>query len=231
MHLDNVGVARPDSDHGHDHHEHHADMDPEHRAGLLTRALRLEYFSLAWNVLETAVGLIAGLAAGSVALIGFALDSIVESSSAGALVWRLRSEARGGRTAEDVERRAVRIVAWAFFALAAYVGGHAVYDLVTQSRPEESVTGIILALVSLVVMPVLAHKKRAMAKRIDSRALEADSNQTSLCTFISAFLLFGLGANALFGWWWADPVAGLAIAGLAAREGRELWTTEHFCAC
>jgi divalent metal cation (Fe/Co/Zn/Cd) transporter len=217
---------------GHPHgHEHHADMDPAHRAGLITRALRLEYFSLTWNVLETVVGLAAGLAAGSVALIGFALDSVVESSSAGALVWRLRAEGRGEWTAEDVERRAVRIVAFAFFALGAYVGGHAVYDLVTQSRPEESMAGIVLALVSIVVMPVLAHRKRAMAKRLDSRALEADSNQTSLCTFISVFLLIGLGANAWLGWWWADPVAGLAIALLAVREGRELWTTEHFCAC
>jgi divalent metal cation (Fe/Co/Zn/Cd) transporter len=228
MRVDEERVVRSVDDHG---HEHHADMDPARRAGLLRRALRLEYFSLAWNVLETVVGLVAGLAAGSVALVGFALDSVVESSSAGALVWRLRSEQHGGRTAEDVERRAVRIVAFAFFALAAYVGGRAVYDLVTGSRPEESVAGIVLALISLVVMPLLAARKRAMAKHLDSRALEADSNQTSLCTFISAFLLVGLGANALLGWWWADPVAGLAIAALAAREGRELWTTEHFCAC
>lgn len=212
-------------------HEHHADMDPAARAGLLTRALALEYFSLAWNVLETFVGLAAGLAAGSVALIGFALDSVVESSSAAALVWRLRSERHGGRTAEAVERKAVRIVAVAFLGLALYVGGHAAYDLATRSRPEESVAGIVLALVSVIVMPVLAARKRGMAKRLDSRALAADSNQTSLCTFISVFLLFGLGANALLGWWWADPVAGLAIAVLAAREGRELWTTEHFCAC
>lgn len=229
MHVDHDAVPVVAED---EHrHEHHADMDPARRAGLLARALRLEYFSLAWNVLETIVGLAAGLAAGSVALIGFALDSVVESSSAGALVWRLRNEGRGRWTAEDVERRAVRIVAWAFFALAAYVGGHAVFDLVTRSRPEESTAGIVLALVSLIVMPVLAAKKRRMAKKLDSRALAADSSQTSLCTFISAFLLVGLGANAWLGWWWADPVAGLAIAALAAREGRELWTTEHFCAC
>ncbi|HEY7874500.1 MAG TPA: cation transporter [Actinomycetota bacterium] len=219
--------------HAHDGHDHvhHADMDPARRAGLLKRALGLEYFSLAWNVLETVVGLVAGIAAGSVALIGFALDSVVESSSAAALVWRLRNEGRAGWTAEEIEKRAVRIVAWAFFALAAYVGGHAIFDLVTGSRPEESVTGIVLALVSVVVMPLLAARKRAMAKALDSRALAADSSQTSLCTFISVFLLVGLGANAWFGWWWADPVAGLAIALLAAREGRELWTTEHFCAC
>jgi divalent metal cation (Fe/Co/Zn/Cd) transporter len=212
-------------------HVHHSDMDPARRAGVLARALRLEYFSLTWNVLETAVGLIAGVAAGSVALIGFALDSVMESSSAAALVWRLRNEGRGGWTAEEIEKRAVRIVAWAFYALGAYVGAHAVFDLVTQSRPESSSTGIVLALVSIVVMPLLAARKRAMARELDSRALEADSNQTSLCTFISVFLLVGLGANAWLGWWWADPVAGLAIAALAVREGRTLWTTEHFCAC
>ncbi len=215
--------------HVHDH-EHHADMDPARRGPLLRKALRLEYFSLAWNVLETVVGLVAGIAAGSVALIGFALDSVVESSSAATLIWRLRKEGRGGWTSEDIERRAVRIVACAFFALALYVGIQATIDLVRQNRPEESTVGIALALVSLVVMPVLARRKRAMAKALDSRSLEADAGQTSLCTLISAFLLAGLGANALFGWWWADPIAGLGIAIVAAREGKELWTTEHFCA-
>ena len=206
-------------------------MDPAARAGAIKRALNLEYFSLAWNVLETVVGFIAGLASGSIALIGFALDSVVESSSAGALVWRLRSEGKRGWSAEDIERRTVRIVGWAFVALAVYVGGKAAYDLVTETRPEESLAGIVLAAVSLVVMPWLALRKRAMAKVIDSRALDADSHQTSLCTFISAVLLVGLAANAWLGWWWADPVAGLGIAALAAKEGHELLTTERFCAC
>jgi divalent metal cation (Fe/Co/Zn/Cd) transporter len=215
----------------HHHHEHHADMEPALRAAGVRSALKLEYFSLAWNFLETFVGLAAGLAAGSVALIGFALDSVVESSSAAALIWRLRREQSGGATTEDVERRAVRIVGAAFFALAAYVGGQALYDLVTRSEPEPSTPGIILAAVSLVVMPLLAVRKRRMSKTIDSRSLEADSAQTWLCTYISAFLLVGLGANAAFGWWWADPVAALVIAGLALREGRELWTTQRFCTC
>lgn len=191
----------------------------------------MEYFSLAWNVLETVVGFIAGLTSGSIALIGFALDSVVEASSAGALVWRFRAEQRGPERAEEFERRAVRLVGWAFVALAAYVGIKATYDLVTRTRPEESMVGIVLAAVSLVVMPYLAWRKRHMAKVVDSRALDADSHQTSLCTFISAVLLLGLGANAWLGWWWADPVAGLAIALLAAKEGHELLTTERFCAC
>ena len=206
-------------------------MEPVERRRALNSALRLEYFSLVWNFLETFVGFAAGLASGSVALIGFALDSVVESSSAAALIWRLRAERAGRATTEDVERRAVRIVAVAFYALALYVGVQAIFDLVTRSQPEVSALGIALAAVSVVVMPVLAWRKRRMASVLDSRSMRADSDQTSLCTYISVALLLGLGANAAFGWWWADPVAGLVIAGLAAREGRELWTTEHFCVC
>lgn len=211
-------------------HEHHGDMDPAARAGALRGALRLEYFSVTWNFLETFVGIAAGIAAGSVALIGFGLDSVVEASSAAILIWRLRNESSGRWEVESLERRAVRLVAGAFAALAAYVGVQAVLDLVGQNRPEESAVGIVLALVSLVVMPVLAARKRSAARALDSRAMHADSSQTSLCTYISAVLLFGLGANALLGWWWADPVAALGIAALAAREAHELWTTEDFCA-
>ena len=206
-------------------------MDPVARAVSVRSALLLEYFSLAWNFLETFVGLAAGLASGSVALIGFALDSVVESSSAAALIWRLRREQTGGASTEDIERRAVRIVGGAFFALGSYVAVQAAIDLVTRSKPEASVLGIVLAAVSVVVMPLLAVRKRRMAQTLDSRSLEADSGQTWLCSYISVFLLVGLGANAALGWWWADPVAALVIAGLALREGRELWTTQRFCTC
>lgn len=195
----------------------------------LGRGLLLEYLSLGWNVVETVVGLAAGIAAGSVALIGFGLDSVVEATSAGILMWRLRTERSGRRSAEEAERKAVRGVAIAFFTLAAYVGGRAVYDLITTSRPEESRVGIVLAIVSLVVMPLLAWAKRAVARTLNSRSLQADAKQTDLCTYISAFLLVGLGANSLLGWWWADPLAGIAIATLAVREGRELWSTRDFC--
>jgi divalent metal cation (Fe/Co/Zn/Cd) transporter len=199
------------------------------RARLLDRALWLEYASLAYNVLEAVVGIVAGVAAGSVALIGFGLDSVVEASSAGVLVWRLNAERHGGRPSEEVEHRAVRLVAIAFFALAAYVGIRSIWDLVTAVRPDESVPGIVLGAISLIVMPALAWQKHVSANRLGSRALEADSKQTSLCTYLSAFLLIGLGANAAFGLWWADPAAGLAIAVLAAREGFGLWTEEDFC--
>lgn len=195
----------------------------------LERGLRLEYVSLGWNFLETFIGIAAGLAAGSVALLGFGLDSVVEASSAAVLIWRLKAEHSRKRTAEEAERRAIRLVALAFFALALYVGGRAIYDLVTEARPEESTVGLVLAAVSLVVMPVLAWLKRRASKELDSRSLQADARQTSLCTYISAFLLAGLAANSWLGWWWADPVAALAIALLAAREGRELWLTEDFC--
>ena len=208
---------------------HQEPMDPAERQRRLANGLRLEYFSLAWNVLETVVGMVAGIAAGSVALIGFALDSVVESSSAAVLIWRLRSERSGNTDIESIERRAVRLVALAFWALAAYVGVRAVLDLMSGHRPDESFAGVLLAVVSLVVMPWLAMRKRRAARDLDSRALHADSSQTSLCTYISGVLLFGLLANSLLGWWWADPVAALGIAGFAAKEGHELWTTEDFC--
>jgi divalent metal cation (Fe/Co/Zn/Cd) transporter len=193
----------------------------------LRRGYRLEIFSISWNVLETVVGMAAGLAAGSVALVGFALDSVVEGLSASFLLWRLHSEAAGRRTAEEAERRAIRLVALAFFALAAYIGIRSVYDLATEARPEESLVGVILAIVSLIVMPVLAWRKRRLAAELNSRALQADSKQTTLCTYLSAFLLIGLAANSLFGWWWADPLAGIAIALVAVNEGRELWSADE----
>jgi divalent metal cation (Fe/Co/Zn/Cd) transporter len=166
--------------------------------------------------------------AGSVALVGFGLDSVVELSTAAILIWRFRTETRG-RSSEDAERKAVRLVAIAFYALAAYIGVRAVLDLAAQSRPEESPVGIALAVASLIVMPVLVARKRKLAAEIESRSLQADSTQTLLCTYMSAFLLVGLAANTLLGWWWADPVAGLAIAALAVREGLELWREEDFC--
>lgn len=201
-------------------------MTTERRRSL-HRGLRLEYFTLAWNVVEAVVGFIAGMAAGSMALVGFALDSVVEASSAGILTWRLHAEAHEGRTAAEVEQRAVRLVGWAFIALALYVGIRSIYDLVNGARPEESPLGIGLAVVSLVVMPVLAWRKKVLGRELNSRALLADSTQTLLCTYISLVLLVGLVANALLGWWWADPLAGLAIAAFAANEGRELLTAEE----
>lgn len=205
------------------------ELTAEARHTSLRRGLGLEYFTVTWNVIEAIVGLAAGIAAGSVALVAFALDSIVESSSGGILIWRLRTEARSERSLEELERKAIRLVAIAFLALAAYVGGRAAVDLATGSAPDESFPGIILAIVSLIVMPLLAWRKRVVAKELDSRALQADSTQTWICTYLSGFLLVGLLANSFLGWWWADPLAGIAIAAFAAKEGRELWTTDDIC--
>lgn len=202
---------------------------PTVRSRSLRRGLLLEYFTIGWNSLEAIVGLVCGVASGSVALVGFALDSIIEASSGSILVWRLRSEVSGRANSDDVERRAIRLVAVAFLALAAYVGGRSVWDLVTRSAPGESPPGIVLAVVSLIVMPLLAWRKRIVARQLDSRALQADSTQTTLCTWLSGFLLAGLLTNSLLGWWWADPVAGLVIAAFAAKEGHQLWTTKDLC--
>jgi len=193
------------------------------RAVELQRGIRLEYAGLAYNIFEAGVGVAAGLAAGSVALIGFGLDSVVESASAVVLILRFRSERTGARSSQDAEARAVRLVAGAFVVLALYVGISAFIQLTRGAHPDTSAVGIGLACLSLVVMPFLAHRKRTLAKDLGSRSLEADSRQTILCTYLSAILLVGLLANALLGWWWADPVAALAIAVIAIREAQELW--------
>lgn len=195
----------------------------------IARALRLTWVSLLYNLVETVVGVGAGLAAGSVALLGFGLDSVVESSSATVILWRLRAERSGAHTSEEAERKAIRLIAGAFFVIAAYVGAQSLFDLATGARPEESLVGLVLAAVSVVVMPVLARQKRRVAGDLGSKAVEADSTQTTLCAYISVAVLAGLAANSLFGWWWADAVAGLVIAGLAVKEGRELWLTRDFC--
>lgn len=201
-------------------------MSVDARPLAVRRGLAVEYLGLAYNVLEAAVGLVAGVFAGSVALIAFGLDSIIESSSSIVVIWRFRAEKSGTSTSEDAEQKAVRLVAVAFYALAVYVAVHSAIELARGTRPEESVVGIVLAVASLIVMPVLAARKRRLALELSSRSLMADSKQTSLCTYLSLFLLVGLVANFALGWWWADPVAGLGIALFAAREGHELWTTE-----
>lgn len=186
----------------------------------IQKALRLEYLTVGWNIVEAMVALVAGWMAGSIALVGFGLDSLIEVTSAGALIWRLRRS--GGPDREVVaERRALRIVGWTFFLLAAYIVLEAVSVLARRKAPEESLAGILLAAVSLVVMPWLGLAKRRIAREVGSQALEADSVETLVCSYLSLTLLVGLGANALFGWWWADPVAALAITGFILREGKE----------
>lgn len=203
-----------------------AATDLSGRAQVIRRGRLLAWATIAWNAVEGVVGIVSGVAAGSVALVGFGVDSYVEVFAGAVVLWRLSKEDVGQHVSARAERRAVRLIAVTFFALAAGIGVESVRRLVTAERPEESAVGLVLAVVSLLVMPLLARAKRRVGRRLGSRALEADATETDLCVWLSAILLAGLGLNAAFGWWWADPVAGLAIVAIAAREGWENWHAE-----
>lgn len=200
------------------------------RAALLTRGLRLEYLTVGWNIAEGLIAVGAGIAAGSIALIGFGVDSFVETISGAVLIWRLSAEASGRldeEAVEHVEQRAERLVGAAFLILAAYVGFEAVRSLLTNEEPQPSPIGIVLTAVSILVMLWLARAKRVTGEALDSRALVADARQTYACWYLSVVTLAGLGLNALFGWWWADPVAALGIVVLLVREGLEALRGDH----
>jgi divalent metal cation (Fe/Co/Zn/Cd) transporter len=178
---------------------------------------RLEYFTIGWNLLEALVSVAAGLVARSIPLLGFGIDSFIETTSGTILLWRLWK----GESAEKRERVAVKLVGWSLMVLAGYVGFEAGKSLALREEPEGSWPGMIIAALSLIVMPVLASAKRKVAARIGSKALMADSKQTDICAYLSAILLGGLGLNAFLGWWWADPIAGLIMLPIIAREGTE----------
>lgn len=198
------------------------------RAALVRRGRVLEYFTIAYNSLEGLIAIAAGLLAGSIALVGFGFDSIIEVISGGALLWRLRTDADEARR-EHGEAVALRIVGGCFFVLAMYVGQDAVESLYHRVAPERSVPGIVLAAVSLVIMPLLARAKRRVARGLGSGAMQADAKQTDFCTYLSAILLGGLLLNALLGWWWADPVAALMMVPIITREGVEALRGETCC--
>ena len=200
-------------------------LAPGERAAAVARARRLNQVSLAWNVVEGVIALLAGIAAGSVSLIGFGIDSGIEVSAAVILAWRLHQERRSGCMAA-YDRTATRLIAVAFVALAAYVWVDAVGDLAARTRPEASIPGLLLAVASVILMPWLARAKRALAPALGSQAVSADAHQTSLCAVLSAVLIVGVGLNTLFGWWWADPVAALVIGALALETGRRVWRAE-----
>lgn len=193
------------------------------RESLLQKGLRLEIVTVGWNVVEASIAITAGYFAGSVALVGFGLDSVIESISGVALYHRLRGELRegGAEDNERRERRALNFVGASFFLIAAYVFYEAVSTLWERKAPEHTLIGIILAAVSLIVMPLLGWSKLRVAKALNSRALAADAQETFICSYLSAALLLGLGLNAWLDWWWADPVAGLAMLPLIAHEGYE----------
>ncbi|MEJ7861983.1 MAG: cation transporter [Pyrinomonadaceae bacterium] len=186
------------------------------------RGRNLEYLTIGWNSLEAVVAIGAGLLAGSIALVGFGVDSVIESLSGAVLLWRLFA-------GEHREELALKLVGGSFLFLAAYVAFDAGKSLFFRELPEASYVGIGLAVLSLIVMPVLARAKRRVAANLNSRALQADSRQTDICAYLSAILVVGLGLNALFGWWWADPVAGLVMIPIIAKEGIQALRGETCC--
>ena len=198
------------------------------RAASIHRGLSLEYFTVVWNLLEAMVALISGAVAGSIALIGFGLDSLIEVSSGMILLWRLHADHDEERR-EGVERNALKLVGVSLLLLAAYVAGDSVASLVGRRAPERSLPGIALAIASLIAMPLLARAKRRVARALGSAALQADSRQTDICAYLSAVLLLGLLLNASFGWWWADPVAGLVMVPLIGYEGSEALRGKTCC--
>ncbi len=200
------------------------------RTALLKRGRQLEYFTVFYNSLEGLIGIAAGLLAGSIALVGFGFDSAIEVTSGAALLWRLHKDGDTARR-EHLERVTLRIVGACFLALAVYVGYDAIQSLIRKEAPERSLVGIGLAVASLVIMPLLARAKRAVARAIGSAALNADARQTDFCTYLSAILLGGLLLNALLRWWWADPISALIMVPIIAREGVMAMRGKACCEC
>src|SRR6266487_10521 len=193
------------------------------RAVLLRRGAALEVLTVSYNAVEGIVAIAAGVAAGSVALTGFGIDSVIEVTSGVLLWWRLRAELGTARVGPAVEALAARWAGILFLGLAVYIVAESGRRLLTGDRPGESVVGITLTALSLIVMPLLARAKLRVAASLGSRALRADAHETIVCAWLSATTLLGLGLNALLGWWWADPVAALAMLPLIVREGVEAW--------
>jgi len=188
------------------------------RTRVVRRGRRLEFFTITWNVVEGLVAVIAGVAAGSISLLGFGIDSFIEVTSGAALLWRISVDADEKRR-EMNERLALRVVGLCFLALAVCVAYESIGDLIRRRTPEPSIPGIVLACVSLVVMPLLSRAKRRVGSALGSAAMQADAKQTDFCVYLSAILLIGLFLKSLFGWWWADPVAALTMAPIIANEG------------
>ena len=198
------------------------------RQAVARRGRRLEYFTIVWNSLEGLVAVIAGALAGSISLVGFGIDSFIEVTSGTVLLWRMIVDA-DVRKRERNEKLSLRIVGVSFLSLAVYVGYESVSDLVSRKAPEHSIPGIVLACLSLVVMPVLSRAKKRVAVDLGSSAMHADAKQTDFCVYLSAILLFGLLLNAALGLWWADPVAALIMVPLIAHEGVESMKGEKCC--
>ena len=200
----------------------------EAREALVRRGLWLNYATIAYNSLEAVVSLVAGVMAGSVSLVGFGIDSVIEVTASGAAQWRLRAD-MDQRRRERVERVTLRVIGWSFLALALYVGVDGLVSLWNRERPDRSVVGTMILVLSVVIMPVLARAKRRIARQLGSAALEADAKQTSLCAYLSVIALAGVALNMLLGWWWCDPLAALAMVPIIGREGIEAIKGEAHC--
>ena len=200
--------------------------DPQERARLELQARMLAWGGIVYHFAEFAVAIAAGVTAGSIALIGFGADSLIEALAGFVVLWLFTGSRIGSHAAE---RRAQQLIAASFFVLAAYIAVEATRSLVAQHEPEASWLGIGLAAFTAVTMPLLARVKRRVGNKLHSAATVKEASQTQLCAYLSVALLIGLLANALLSWWWADPVAALAIAGIAANEGRESWRGEGCC--
>jgi len=197
-----------------------ADIAVLERTAVVRHGRRLEYFTIAWNSLEGLVAVVAGAIAGSISLVGFGIDSLMEVTSGSVLLWRMSVDADVLRR-ERNERRALRVVGICFLFLAAYIAYESAVDLWSKRAPEHSIAGIVLACVSLVVMPLLWRAKRKVGRALGSTAMHADAKQAEFCAYLSAILLAGLLLNAVFGVWWADPVAALIMVPIIAKEGIE----------
>lgn len=214
--LVQIGAARPRS-------VTVVGLAPAERSKLERRARLLAWGGIVWHFVEFAIAVGAGVAAGSIALIGFGADSLIEALAGFVVLWLFTGSRVGSARAE---RRAQQLVALTFFVLAAYVGVEAVRTLITAHHPDASWVGIGLAAFTAPTMPLLARAKRRIGSQLSSSAAVQEASQTQLCAYLSVALLVGLGSNALFGWWWADPLTALAIAGVALKEGRESWRGE-----
>jgi divalent metal cation (Fe/Co/Zn/Cd) transporter len=199
------------------------------RAEAVRVGRRLQYVTMVWNSAEAVVALTAGFVAGSIALVGFGFDSVVEVTSGAAALWRLGHDSDEVKR-EAAERRSLRIIGTCFLVLAAYVLYESAAVLAEGKAPQRSIVGIIIAALSLIVMPLLVRSKRRIASRLASEALEAEARQTRVCAYLSAILLAGLGLNVWWGWWWADPLAGLAMVPLIAWEGLDAVRGRTCCA-
>ncbi len=188
------------------------------RDAWVRRGLRLNYVTLAYNAVEAIVALMTGLLSGSVALVGFGFDSVIELAASGVAQWRLRVDIEIARRAR-VDRLAARLIAWSFLALAAYVSWDSVTALLARERPQRSPVGIAILALSVIVMPLLARAKRRVAEAMGSNALRGESHQTALCAYLSAIALVGVALNAVAGWWWVDPVAACVMVPIIAKEG------------